>query len=51
MIYGGITWMTAGGNETTVTNAKKTITAAIIGLVIVISAYAITLFLGEGLAG
>jgi len=51
MIYGGITWMTAGGNETTVTNAKKTITAAVIGLVIVISAYAITLFLGEGLAG
>ncbi len=49
MIYGGILWMTAGGNDTQVKNAQKTITAAVIGLVIVISAYAITMFIGQSL--
>ena len=42
MIYGGITWMTAAGNEEQIGKAKKIITAAIIGIVIVASAYAIT---------
>jgi len=41
--------MTAGGNDTQVKNAQKTITAAVIGLVIVISAYAITMFIGQSL--
>ena len=49
MIYGGISWMTAGGNDTQVKNAQKTIAAAVIGLVIVISAYAITMFIGQSL--
>jgi len=49
MIYGGILWMTAGGNDTQVKNAQKTIAAAVIGLVIVISAYAITMFIGQSL--
>ena len=49
MIYGGITWMTAGGNEKQVKTAKDTITAAIGGLVVVLSAYAITAFLGSSL--
>jgi len=42
MIYSGYSWMTAHGDEQKVTKAKETITAAIIGLVIVIGAYAIT---------
>ena len=41
-IYGGFLWMTAAGNEEKVSKAKKILTAAIIGLIIVISAYAIS---------
>lgn len=44
MVYGGYLWMTARGAEDQVTEAKNLITAAVIGLVIVISAYAITYF-------
>ncbi len=46
MIYGGITWMMARGNEQEVTKAKDLIIAAVIGLVIVLSAYAITAYIG-----
>ncbi|HPL83333.1 MAG TPA: hypothetical protein PK757_00625 [bacterium] len=49
MIYGGILWMTAGGNDTQLKNAQKTITMAVIGLIIVLSAYAITMFIGQAL--
>lgn len=41
-LYGGYTWMTAGGNEEKVTKARKVLANAIIGLVIVIAAYSIT---------
>jgi len=44
MIYAGYNWMTAHGDEQKVTKAKETITAAIIGLVIVIGAYALAFF-------
>ena len=44
MIYGGYLWMTAQGNEEQVTKAKNLITAAMIGIVIVVSAYAISYF-------
>lgn len=51
-IYSGYTWMTAQGNETKVDKAKNTLTAAIIGLIIVLAAYALSYFvisaLGEG---
>ncbi len=43
-IYAGIMWMTAQGNEETVTKAMGVLKAAVIGLVIVMSAYAITYF-------
>ena len=46
MIYGGILWMTAQGNDQQVTKAKDLIIAAIIGLIIVLSAYAITAYIG-----
>jgi len=46
MIYGGIMWMTAAGNDEQIGKARKIITAAIIGLIIVVSAYAITAFIG-----
>lgn len=50
IIYGGFTWMFARGNDQAVTKAKGIIQTAIIGLVIVISAYAITTFVAENLA-
>lgn len=46
-IYGGISWMTAGGNEQKVEKAKTIIINAIIGLLIVIFAYTITSFIGD----
>jgi len=45
MIYGGYLWMTARGNEQQVEKAKNLISAAIIGLIIVILSYAISAYL------
>ncbi|OGH69359.1 MAG: hypothetical protein A2754_02385 [Candidatus Magasanikbacteria bacterium RIFCSPHIGHO2_01_FULL_47_8] len=42
-LYGGYLWMTAGGNDEQITKAKTTIRNATIGLVIVLSAYSITI--------
>lgn len=49
MIYGGVTWMTAAGNEAQVAKARTLIVAAIIGLLIVLSAYAITSYLADNI--
>ena len=46
MIYGGILWMTTAGNEEQTGKAKKIIASAVIGLVIVASAYAVTTLVG-----
>jgi len=51
IIYGGFMWMTAGGDEQKVTKAKDLITQAVIGLIIVLAAYAITAFIGTVLTG
>lgn len=42
MVYAGITWMTARGDEGSVEKAQKTIVAAIIGIVVVVGSYAMT---------
>lgn len=42
MVYGGFLWMTAHGDEGTVTKAKETIIGAIIGIIIILASYAIT---------
>jgi len=44
IIYAGFLWMTAGGNEEQITKAKATIRNAVIGLIILLSAYSITIF-------
>jgi hypothetical protein len=44
IIYGGVLWMTAGGNEEKVTRAQSIIKRAVVGLIIVIGAYAISVF-------
>ncbi len=49
MIYGGFLWMTAAGNEQQVEKAKNLIIAAIIGLIVIMSAYAITAYVGATL--
>lgn len=57
-IYAGILWMTAQGEEEKVTKAQDILKAAIIGLIITLGAYAITVFVtgrlgdaGQGPAG
>lgn len=47
MIYAGILWMTAQGNDSQVTKAKNLLINGIIGLIIVFAAYAITSFIGS----
>lgn len=47
MIYGGLLWMTARGEEEQVTKARDLIKAAIIGLVVVVAAYGLTVFIIE----
>lgn len=44
ILLGGFKWMTAGGNEEKIESAKKLLTAAIIGLVIILLAWAIVIF-------
>lgn len=44
MVWAGFTWMTAAGADDKIDKAKKAITRSVIGLIIILSAYAITLF-------
>lgn len=44
ILYGGFVWMTAGGNEEKVSKAKKVIGAAVVGLIVVLVAWAIVIF-------
>ncbi|KKW17394.1 MAG: Multiple EGF-like-domain protein 3 [Candidatus Magasanikbacteria bacterium GW2011_GWA2_50_22] len=45
IIYGGFLWMTAAGNEERIEKAKKVLTNSVIGLVIVLTSFAITQFI------
>ena len=44
ILLGGFKWMTAGGNEDKVGEARKLITAGIIGLIIILASFAIASF-------
>ncbi len=44
IIYAGFLWMTAAGDENKISKAKTLIAGAIIGLAIVLAAYAITYY-------
>lgn len=50
-IYAGFLWMTAGGEEEKTSKAKKLISNGVIGLIIILSAYAITSFVISNLVG
>ena len=43
-LYAGFLWMTAGGDEGNIEKAKSILTAATIGLAIILLSYALTLF-------
>lgn len=45
IIYGGFLWMTSQGNEEKVMKAQKVLSQAVIGLIIILSAYSITYFI------
>ncbi len=49
MLYAGYNWMIAQGDEEKVTKAKDTISRAIIGLIVIIAAYAISYFVFDKL--
>ena len=51
ILFGGFKWMTAGGEEKRVTEAKGLIIAGIIGLAIILSAYAIAQFVISSIVG
>lgn len=44
ILFGGFKWMTAAGNEDKVAEARKLLVAGIIGLVIILAAWAISTF-------
>ena len=44
VVYGGFVWMTAGGNEDRVGQARSYIMNGTIGVIIILAAYAITVF-------
>lgn len=50
-IYAGFLWMTAGGNSDQVEKAKKMLIQAVIGLVILLAAYAIATFVVTEVGG
>ncbi len=44
MLWAGFNWLTAAGEKEKITKARDTILSSVIGIVIIISAYAITTF-------
>ena len=51
IIVAGFQWMTAAGSEDKIAKAKKIMTAAVIGLVIVLMAYALSTFVIDAIIG
>lgn len=51
MIYAGFNWMTAAGDEEKITKSKQTIRSAIIGLIIVVGAYGLSIFVIDRIWG
>ncbi|MDP2736299.1 MAG: Ig-like domain-containing protein, partial [bacterium] len=51
IMYAGWLWMTSEGNEEKIEQAKKTLTNAVIGLIIILSAFAIASFVLNSLLG
>jgi len=50
VVYAGFLYLTSNGEEANVKKAKKMLTQAVIGLVLIVSAYAITLVVTDALS-
>ena len=50
ILIGGFKWMTAGGNDDQVAEARKIIIAGVVGLAVILSSYAIANFVIDQLA-
>jgi hypothetical protein len=46
LLMGGIKWMTSGGDREATAGAQKTLTAGVVGLIIVFSLYAVLSLIG-----
>lgn len=44
VVYGGFVWLTSAGDESKIENAKKIISAALIGLVVILLSWALVIF-------
>ncbi|MBI4090592.1 MAG: Ig-like domain-containing protein [Candidatus Komeilibacteria bacterium] len=51
MLYGGFVWMTSGGDEKKISQAKKIIVSATVGLIITLASYAIASFIVNRIGG
>ena len=49
--YAGFLWMTAGGEEDKISKAKKLLYDGVIGLAVILSAYAVSYFVFQSLVG
>ena len=47
LIWGGLEWITSGGDKGKTESARNKITAAVVGLIILISAWAIVMFVQQ----
>ncbi|HNQ45163.1 MAG TPA: hypothetical protein PKI58_02355, partial [bacterium] len=50
ILYAGFIWMTAGGKPDNVAKAQKIISAAVIGLIIILASYGLTMFITKALS-
>ena len=49
IIYAGYQWMASGGNEENISKAKNRLKNSIIGIVIIVSSYTVTLFVNDAI--
>ncbi|MFH1187268.1 MAG: hypothetical protein V1688_00210 [bacterium] len=49
LIYAGFIWMTAAGDQEAITKAKNILQSSVIGLIIILSSYAVTYFVLQNL--
>ncbi|NBS41459.1 hypothetical protein EBS80_02260 [bacterium] len=49
LVYAGVLYLTSQGEEGNVKKAKKLITSAVLGIIIIVAAYAITRYLFQAL--
>lgn len=47
IFWGGYLWMTARGSEEQITKAKQRISKAVVGFIVVLTAYSVVYFIGE----